>query len=116
MPRRASSFSRISSQIFLVSGTCEIKTITKIIPTIQTLRRNITTDIDLAEINKLLDSALELAKYKIAPVALTDQNVLKDTVSGDGQFILSPRIGENNWTEVQQFIANPMMIIPTITP
>lgn len=90
--------------------------ITKIIPTIKTLTKNIQTDVDFGKMNELLGKATELAKYTIVPAALTDQNVLKDAVSSGGQFILIPRVGENNWDEVQQFIADPTMIIPTLTP
>jgi len=88
--------------------------ITKIIPTINTLSRNLTTDIDATKMNELLNSALDLAKYKVIPVALTDKNVLKNAVSEGGQYILIPRIGENNWTEVQQFILEPTMLTPTL--
>jgi anionic cell wall polymer biosynthesis LytR-Cps2A-Psr (LCP) family protein len=90
--------------------------ITKIGPTINTLTKNLTTDVDFGEMNKLLGNALELAKYKIVPVALTDQNVLEDAVSNDGQDMLVPRIGQTDWSEVQQYIADPTMIIPTLTP
>lgn len=86
--------------------------ITKIIPTIKTLTKNLTTDVEFAKMNELLSSALTLAKYNTVPVALTDQNVLMNAVSDDHQFILIPRTGENNWDEVQQFIANPTMLTP----
>jgi LCP family protein required for cell wall assembly len=90
--------------------------ITKIIPTINTMTRNLTTDIDFVKMNELLNNAPELTKYKIIPVALTDKNVLIDAMSDGGQYILIPRIGENNWTEVRQFIDNPAMLTPTVTP
>lgn len=89
--------------------------ITKIIPTIKTLSRNLTIDIDVTKMNELLNSTLDLAKYKVIPVALTDKNVLKNAVSEGGQYILIPRIGENDWTEVQQFILEPTMLTPTLT-
>ena len=90
--------------------------ITKIGSTVNTLTKNLKTDVDFGEMNKLLGNALELAKYKIVPVALTNQNVLEDAVSDDGQYILVPRIGGTDWSEVQQFIADPTIVIPTLTP
>jgi polyisoprenyl-teichoic acid--peptidoglycan teichoic acid transferase len=90
--------------------------ISKIVPTIKTLAGNLTTDIDLIKMNELLENASELTQYAITLVALTDQNVLIDTKSSDGQFILSPKAGGDNWSEIQQFINNPTMLIPTVTP
>lgn len=80
--------------------------ISKIIPTIQTLTRNITTDIDFSTMSELATKIPEVADYKIISIALTDKNVLMNTKASTGQFILSPKAGENNWTEIQQFIKN----------
>jgi hypothetical protein len=80
--------------------------IPKIIPTIQTLTRNLTTDISFMKMNELVGKTAEISKYKIIPIALTDQNVLVDTRAITGQAILSPKAGDNNWDEIRQFIVN----------
>jgi LCP family protein required for cell wall assembly len=90
--------------------------ITKVIPTIKTLTKNIKTDVNFTKMSELLGNALDLTKYIITPVALTDQNVLVDATSADGQFILIPRTGENNWDEIWRFITNPTMLTPTVMP
>ena len=90
--------------------------ISKIIPTVKTLTRNLTTDIDLTKLNELINNAAELANYKITSIALTDKNVLIDAKSADGQYILLPRAGAENWEEVQQFINNPASLTPTVIP
>lgn len=93
--------------------------ISKIIPTIQTLTSNLITDIDFAKMNELITKLPEVSKYKIVPIALTDQNVLMNSKSITGQFILIPRIGENNWEEIHRYVEDPQSIItptPTITP
>ncbi len=80
--------------------------ISKIIPTIQTLTRHITTDVDFSTMSELITKIPEVADYKIISIALTDKNVLINTKASTGQFILSPKAGENNWSEIQEFIKN----------
>ena len=80
--------------------------IPKIIPTFQTLSRHVTTDIDLTKMSELISKLPEMAEYKIVSIALTDQNVLVNDKASTGQFILIPKIGENNWNEIHQFIEN----------
>ena len=80
--------------------------VSKIIPTFQTLTRHITTDIDLTKMSELVSKAEEISQYKIISIALTDQNVLVNAKANTGQFILTPKLGENNWTEIYQFIEN----------
>ena len=80
--------------------------ISKIIPTIQTLTRHITTDVDFSTMSELITKFPEVADYKIISIALTDKNVLMNTKTSTGQFILSPKVGENNWSEIQEFIKN----------
>ena len=80
--------------------------IPKIIPTFQTLSRHVTTDIDLTKMSELISKLPEMAEYKIVSIAMTDQNVLVNDKASTGQFILIPKIGENNWNEIHQFIEN----------
>lgn len=80
--------------------------ISKIIPTIQTLTRHITTDVDFSTMSELITKFTEVADYKIISISLTDKNVLMNTKASTGQFILSPKAGENNWSEIQEFIKN----------
>ncbi len=94
----------------------KINFIPKIIPTLNTLSYNLTTDVNLEKINELIKDAVEISEYGITPVALTDQNILKNAKSKDGQFILSPKAGINDWSEIWQFIDTPTMLTPTITP
>jgi LCP family protein required for cell wall assembly len=77
----------------------------KLISFVNTLAGNLTTDIDLDQMQKLISKSSEYQNYKIESVALTDQNVLMDTVSSDRQAILTPKLGINNWADIQSFIA-----------
>jgi anionic cell wall polymer biosynthesis LytR-Cps2A-Psr (LCP) family protein len=89
--------------------------IPKIIPTLQTLTRHIKTDVDISKMTELVTKIPEISEYKIISINLTDQNVLKNSVASTKQFILSPRLGENNWDDVKLFIKNKGVVIPSPT-
>lgn len=87
----------------------------KIIPTMQTLTRHIETDINIQKMSELVTKVPEIAKYEIISINLTDKNVLKNSVANTGQFVLLPRLGENNWDEVKLYIQNKGVTMPTPT-
>lgn len=91
--------------------------IPKIVPTIQTLTRHITTDVDFSKMSELVTKIPEVSGYKIISIALTDVNVLKNAKASTGQFILSPKLGETDFSEVKKFIENNgiLAITPTAT-
>ena len=76
----------------------------KIIPIIKTLSTHIKTDISLSEMESYLIRAPEFSEYKINSLAITDKNYLKIGVSSDKQSILMPKLGENNFTEIQNYL------------
>ncbi|HOR02095.1 MAG TPA: LCP family protein [Candidatus Woesebacteria bacterium] len=80
--------------------------ISKIVPTVKILSRHIMTDIDFTTMNELVIRLPQLSEYKIISLTLTDKNVLTHGVATTGQFILQPKLGENNWEEVHKFIEN----------
>jgi anionic cell wall polymer biosynthesis LytR-Cps2A-Psr (LCP) family protein len=85
----------------------------KLIPLVNTLAGNLTTDIDLAKMQEFISKANDFYEYKIESYPITDQNVLMDSVSSDRQFILIPKLGENNWADIQNFISGSL---PAPTP
>lgn len=62
------------------------------------------TDIDLAKAKDLYEIIGNLDEYEISFIGLSTENVLVETKSMDGQFILIPKEGEDVWTGVQNFI------------
>jgi anionic cell wall polymer biosynthesis LytR-Cps2A-Psr (LCP) family protein len=76
----------------------------KIIPVFNTLSNHVVTDIDLNTMEKLLSRASEFSTYKINSLAITDKNYLKIGKSKDGQSILMPKLGENDFSEIQTFL------------
>lgn len=112
-------FNRAERQKLVVTAVRDkiisIGFISKIIPTVQTLTRHITTDIDFAKMSELVTKIPEVAEYKVVSIALTDQNVLTNAKASTGQFILSPKLGENNFSEIKEFIESKGILSPTPT-
>ncbi len=88
--------------------------IPKIIPFINTLSGNLITDINIDRMGQLISLADVISNSKIDFISLSDNNVLTESVSIDRQYILIPRAGEDNWTEVHSFIDNNETITPTL--
>jgi len=76
----------------------------KVVPLISQLSYHIQTDIDLGKMNEWLERFSEFSNYKIESVALTTENVLMDSKSGSGQFILTSIDGIGCWKAVQEFV------------
>lgn len=87
--------------------------ITKIIPLMDEFKKDVKTDIGLDIIKKMIGQADQISEYKITSFVLTDQNVFKNATSNDGQFILIPNEGMDNWNGIQTIIKN---VIEGITP
>ena len=81
--------------------------IPKLIPFVNSLAGNLTTDINLEQMQQLISKADEYQSYQIESYPITDNNLLIDSTSNDKQFILIPKIGENNWTDIKNFVSQP---------
>lgn len=62
------------------------------------------TDIDLTKAKDLYDIFGDPDEYEISFLGLSTENVLVETRSLDGQFILIPKEGEDIWAGVQNYI------------
>ena len=87
--------------------------IPKIIPLMDEFKRDVKTDIGMDIIKKFIGQADKSREFKITSFVLTDQNVFKNATSDDGQFILIPNEGMDNWKGIQIIIKN---MIEAITP
>lgn len=109
-PTDGGDFNRAERQKVVIKAikdkVIKVGFIPKIIPTFKTLAKYITTDIDFITMNELVTKVPELSEYKILSIALTDKNVLINGVATTGQFILIPKLGEDNWSEIHEFIKN----------
>lgn len=78
--------------------------ITQAIPFMTSLKDDLRTDLSLDDVKALIGHDNELQNYKITTLALTNQNFLKGATSRDGQDILIPQAGQDNYTQIQQWI------------
>lgn len=62
------------------------------------------TNLGLNDALEMLGKQEEYRTFSIRSLALTDKNVLHSGRSSGGQYVLQPRAGEGNWTEIQSFI------------
>lgn len=76
----------------------------KIIPLTKTLSYHLVTDMSFKEMESYLLRASEFSSYKINSLAITDENFLKMGVSSDRQSILIPKLGENNFSDIQNYL------------
>lgn len=80
--------------------------IPQIIPFTSSLGDDLRTDMSIDDVKTFLQNATSLNKYQISTLALTDQNFLTDTFSSDGQAILEPKDGLDNWTSIHNWISD----------
>ncbi|MFA6081439.1 MAG: LCP family protein [Patescibacteria group bacterium] len=79
--------------------------VSKIIPLMDEFKKDVKTDIGLDIIKKFIGQADKSKEFKTTSIVLTDQNVFKNAVSDDGQYILIPNEGIDNWTGIQKMIS-----------
>lgn len=69
-----------------------------------TIVKNVQTDLDV-EIVQFLQPALAKAKdFSIININLSTENVLVESRASSGAFILLPKEGENEWSQVREFV------------
>ena len=95
--------------------------IPKVIPLLNELGNNIKTDIPVQQMKKFLDQALHANEFRMINLVMSDNDWLKGGRSSDGQFILIPEAGQDDWSGVQLWLKNAVsgLIItptPTIAP
>ena len=81
--------------------------ISKLIPFVNSLAGNLTTDIDLNKMQDLISRVDDFKTYQIESFPITNDNLLMNFTSSDRQAALIPKLGENNWTDIQKFVAQP---------
>lgn len=76
--------------------------------TIDSLIKIVRTNLDLATIRNLMEVFGNPDEYKISDINLTTDNVLNASKSSDGQFILNPKSGMFNYSEIQNYIKSSL--------
>lgn len=71
-----------------------------------TLRSNIDTDISATDLLGWIPQAPQMRSYPVTQLTLTDDNYLQQGYSADRQYVLAPRMGQDNYTQIQNWIAS----------
>jgi len=64
----------------------------------------LSTDVDKNITKTIIESAGEIKQYSVSTIYLSTENIFQESKSSDGQYILVPKEGIGNWTEVHKFI------------
>ncbi|HEX8965752.1 MAG TPA: LCP family protein [Patescibacteria group bacterium] len=80
--------------------------ISQVIPFMSSLGDDFKTDLSMDDVRAFLQNANVLNKYSIESLALTDQNYLENTFSSDGQAILAPKLGIDNFSDIHTYISD----------
>lgn len=93
--------------------------LTKALPVLNDLGDSMRTDLTPEDIRTILLQANGLSEYSMETYALTDENYLMYDRSEDGQSILIPKTGQDNYTEIHTWVAGVIggtAQTPTVTP
>ena len=85
--------------------------ISKIPSLLDELDQYVKTDIGPEEITRISKEIPNAGDYILSSLVLSDENILSADRSTNGQFILIPETGEDDWESVQKFIRNNLEII-----
>src|SRR3989344_1605899 len=85
--------------------------ISKIPSLLDELDQYVKTDIGPEEITRISKEIHNAGDYILSSLVLSDENILSADRSTNGQFILIPETGEDDWESVQKFIRNNLEII-----
>lgn len=90
--------------------------IPRVLPFMESLGKDIKTDISLPDLKALIENIKEFNTYELHTYALTDKNYLNLTNSADGQSILAPKEGIDSWSRIHEWISDIVSGRPVKTP
>jgi len=106
----AGDFNRARRQQLFINAIkgkiVSIDFIPKILPLFEQVKKDVKTDVGLSGINLLRKELGSLKQYQIRSLVISDQNLLSYSRSVNGQSILIPKAGIENWQEIANVITN----------
>jgi anionic cell wall polymer biosynthesis LytR-Cps2A-Psr (LCP) family protein len=105
-----SDFGRSARQFAVLVGIksklISLKSLNKLDSTIDLFSKMVRTDLSAGKIKSLSEAFGDTSVYTKNEIQLTTENVLNEGKSIDGQYILYPKSGNLNFSEVKNFIKN----------
>jgi anionic cell wall polymer biosynthesis LytR-Cps2A-Psr (LCP) family protein len=115
-----SDFGRAVRQQAFIAGfkdqLVSLKSISKIISLITEAARNISTDIDIRSAIELAQKQEVLGDFTITSISLSTENVLKEGIWSDGQYILTSVDGTQDYLVVREYIKKKLEKMSLATP
>lgn len=68
-------------------------------------KKMVDTDLDLDIMTRALTNWGDVQNYALENIVLSNKNVLKDGRSADGQYVLLPKVGADDYSQLQEFIS-----------
>jgi anionic cell wall polymer biosynthesis LytR-Cps2A-Psr (LCP) family protein len=104
-----SDFGRSARQFAVLNGIknklISLKSLNKLDSTIDLLLKMVSTDVTPGKIKALIETFGETSAYTKKEIHLTTENVLNEGKSNDGQYILVPKAGIFNFSEIKTYIS-----------
>jgi anionic cell wall polymer biosynthesis LytR-Cps2A-Psr (LCP) family protein len=101
-------FNRSLRQLALLNAVKDkvisLNFIPKAFPFIQTLTSDMQTDISSSVISQKLNILSDISSYSVKTISINENNVLEESTSDDGQYILLPKLSESGWKSVRDYI------------
>jgi anionic cell wall polymer biosynthesis LytR-Cps2A-Psr (LCP) family protein len=82
--------------------------ITKADPVLNKISDSVRTDITLQDMSNLLATFGKISDYQTSAIYLNTDNVLKESVSSAGAYVLIPKAGDGNFSEVQKYVLSQL--------
>jgi hypothetical protein len=68
------------------------------------MKNHIVTDINTNEMQKFLGESININKYKISQLVISEDNYIDAGYSTQGEYILAPKLGIDKWNDMQKGI------------
>lgn len=86
--------------------------IPKVLPFMNSLTRDMQTDLGAGDFKTILDTHPAPDEFHIRTISLTAENVLTESRSDNGQYILVPKEDEDDWSSVHKYIEEQIKDAP----
>lgn len=105
-----SDFGRSERQFAVLKGIgyklISSRSLDKTNKAVDTFSKIVRTNLDLKTIRDLIEVFGNFGEYQLTEIHLTTDNLLNSSTSSDKQFILIPKAGNFNFTEIKNYIQN----------
>ena len=108
-------FARSQRQQAVILGIAQklfsLRVIDKVDDFFRQLSSLVKSDLDLEAVKALADLAGNPDEYRVVNLVLSDENVFDASRNKSGQFVLIPKAGLNQWTQIQKLVESQLEFV-----